>query len=170
MSFEIFPFWRGVSSKYDLKAPTVNVTRLDRKPKNSGQSFHKLADAWFEKRFGIPFRSQALHVTSRLLTARTYGATPAHVMRIIPLSDYQYCWSEKTQDLLFGANALANCGKEEVEQYLESMEYRTDGLEEAHASGHEVMLRCGTYIAIPMHMLEHEEPKEPKSLIVLSGG
>jgi hypothetical protein len=153
ISFEDLAFFRGVSDKYATDRPTVLAPRLDRRPKASAPQFHSAADDWFYKRFGIRYRSAALFLTSRLLSAQTYAATPAHVMRIVPLSDYRYCWSPKVSDLLFAATELANAGPDKIHEYLNSAEYCEGGLAEAHAAGHEVMLSCAQYVCIPHGLL-----------------
>lgn len=152
-SFETLTFFRGVSSRYDPQHPTIHRTRFDRRPRDTSIDFHRVADEWFRLRFGIPYRSQALLLTSRQFTAQTYAATPAHVMRILPLSDYRYCWSPKAVDLLFAAKKLEGASQGEIEEHLASLCYREDDLAEAHATGHEVMLHCERYIAIPAHLV-----------------
>jgi hypothetical protein len=169
MSFEYFSFWRGVGKEYNPSAPAIHQTRMDRRPRDSGLKFHLAADDWFKRRFGVAFRSQALHVTSKPLTARAYAATEKHVMRIVPLSEYRYCWSPNVSDLLFGAQRLANASQQEVDNYLESMGYRMDGLGDAFGSGNEVMLHCVRYVAIPRHLLVGSEPDERGGILIVGG-
>lgn len=153
-TFETLPFFRGVSSRYPTDRASIQVPRGDRRPRHSGKSFHEAADKWFEVRFGVRYRSYGVFLTSRILSATTYGATPNHVMRVIPLSSYRFCWSPKVSDLLFAANQLDKAGREEIDAYLDLAEYRESGLQEASATGHEVMLYCERYIAIPVSFLE----------------
>jgi hypothetical protein len=164
-SFETHCFLRGVSDKYNLERPTIHETRKNRRPKDSPQRFHQIADEWFTERFGIPFRSQALLLTSRAFTAKNYGATPAHV--ILPLSAYAFCWSSKVVDLLFAANQMENSPLDEIKSYLDSMQYRMEGLAEAHESGNEVMLYCDRYVAIPFHMVNERRVESDEPLILL---
>lgn len=152
-SFETLIFFRGVSIRYDPQYPTVHETRRNRRPKDSSIDFHNVADRWFHSYFGVPYRSQALLLTSRQFTAQAYAATPEHIMRILPLSDYRYCWSPNAVDLLFAAKKLEGAGPREIEDHLTSLGYREDGLAEAHAAGHEVMLYCERYITIPVHLV-----------------
>lgn len=151
-SFETFTFFRGVSARYDPQQPTIHETRRNRRPKDTPIEFHNIADSWFLSHFGVAYRSQALLLTARQLTAQAYAATPEHVMRILPLSRYRYCWSPNVVDLLFTAKKLEGASSSEVEAHLRSLDYREDGLGEAHAAGHEVMLHCERYIAIPVHL------------------
>ena len=151
-SFETLSFFRGVSTRYSAQHPTVHNTRRDRKPKDSPIEFHEFADEWFCSRFGVRYRSQAVFLTSMKRRAVAFAATPAHVMRIIPLSVYRYCWSPHAVDLLFAARRLRGSGRAAIEGHLESLQYREDSLSEAHAAGNEVMLFCESYIAIPVHL------------------
>jgi hypothetical protein len=153
-TFEIFPFYRGFSAKYVTDRPSVLTPRRDRRPKHSTTGFHEVADQWFKNRLGIAYRSQGLCLSSRPMSASTYAATSAHVMRVVPLSAYQYCWSPDVSDLLFAANRLAESPPEAVVAYLDSVQYRADGLQAAHSAGHEVMLYCEKYIAIPVGLLD----------------
>jgi len=168
-SFEDLPFLRGVSEKYDLRNPSVQVMRMDRKPKDSSPRFHAIADAWFARKFGVNFRSQSLHLTARILTAQTHGATPAHVMRVVPLSPYRYCWSPNAVDLLFAAKKMEHSSEGEIASHLESLNYQTDGLDAAFDSGNEVMLHCERYMAIPLHLLDGDFlSKSDESVILIN--
>lgn len=167
-TFEVLPFYRGVSQKYPSDRPSLLTPRHDRRPKNSSIAFHEIADRWFERRFGVRYRSQGVFITSGLLSATTYAASPAHVMRVVPLSDYRFCWSPRVSDLLFGANKFDKSSTDEIEVYLDSADYRDHGLQEAHDAGHEVMLHCERYIAIPVPLLGITVPSELPSIILPS--
>jgi hypothetical protein len=152
-TFEILSFYRGTSGNYTDTHPYVSHVRKDRAPKDSSVRFHTIADQWFYKKFGIKHRSQSLFVTSRRLTAQTYAATPSHVIRVVPISTYRYCWTPLASDLLFAAEKMKESPACEIEEHLESLEYQDSNLVEAHKAGHEVMLHCEQYIAIPVHLL-----------------
>ncbi|MDP2876033.1 MAG: hypothetical protein Q8O00_07600 [Holophaga sp.] len=166
-SFETLIFFRGVSVRYDPQHPTIHETRRNRRPKDASIEFHNAADRWFHSRFGVLYRSQALLLTSRQLTANVYAATPAHVMRILPLSDYRYCWSPNAVDLLFAAKKLEGASPSEIEDHLTSLGYREDGLAEAHVTGHEVMLHCDRYITIPVQLVSGNGEENTGSSILL---
>ncbi len=165
-TFETLSFFRGVSDRYDPHHPAVHEARRDRRPKDSSIEFHNFADEWFRSRFGIAYRSQSLLLTSRRFTAEAYAATPLHVMRVMPISPYRYCWSPKAVDLFFAARKLAGARAFEVEEHLASLEYREDGLADAHAAGHEVMLHCQQYITIPAHLSERIVGESGETLIL----
>src|SRR5690242_373049 len=100
-TFEDLSFYRGVSTRYRTDRPSVIIPRRDRRPRNSSVDFHEVADRWFARRFGIAYRSRGVFLTSGIVSATAYAATAAHVMRIVPISAYRYCWSPKISDLLF---------------------------------------------------------------------
>jgi hypothetical protein len=154
-TFESLPFFRGVSDRYPIDKPLVLTPRRDRRPRNSSGVFHRVADSWFKSRFGVYYRSQGLFVTSQRLSASTYGATADHVVRVVPLSSYRYCWSPIVSDLLFAATRLATAETTEIERYLHDACYRESGLDEAHVKGHEVMLYCERYVGIPVALLRN---------------
>lgn len=152
-SFESFSFFRGVSKKYSLESPHVIRPRSDRRPRNSSLEFHRFADKWFDTRFGVAYRSQSLLVTSSLKMASGYGETASHVMRILPLSEYRFCWSPNISDLLYAGTSLKTVTADAVNRILDDANYRECDLGKAHSSGHEVMLFCEKCIAIPIELL-----------------
>lgn len=166
-SFEALPFFRGVSARFNAQHPSIHETRRDRSPRNTSTKFHSIADEWFYSKFGVHYRSHVLFLTPLILTAQTYAATHAHVMRILPLSDYRYCWSPKKVDLLFSAKELEVSSRNDIEKHLTLLDYREDGLAEAHALGHEVMLHCDKYISIPIHLVETNKQESAKNLILV---
>jgi len=168
-TFETLSFFRGVSKGYVIDRPSVLVPRHDRQPRNSSAEFHAVADQWFENRFGIAYRSRGLFLTSRLLSARSYAASPLHVVRVVPLSEYAYCWSPTISDLLFSATQFAAAPEWKIEAHLEAAQYREDGLQEAHEAGHELMLYCDQYIAIPVSLCEIATDAEGGSVIIVPG-
>ena len=152
---------------YTIDRATVVVPRLDRKPRNSSPVFHELANQWFVSRFGTPYRS-GVFLTARPEAAAPYAASPAHVMRVVPLSAYSYCWSPTITDLLFAATTLEDM-PEAINAFLAGAGYREDGLDAAHASGHEVMLCCERYLAVPVGLLDLSAASEKPFLIVPTG-
>lgn len=162
-SFEISAFYRGMSADYDCERPLLLRTRKDREPRNTDKVVHQRADAWFEQRFGIRYRSQALLVTSSIFTAKLYAATARHVFRVIPLGPYKYCWSAKVRDMV----SLSTAGGT-IEDMLYASCYIESDLTQAHDSGNEVMLYCEEYVAIPSHLLGDldVEPAHETSVII----
>jgi hypothetical protein len=167
-SFETLQFFRGVSARVDPSFPSVHEVRKDRKPRDAAPAFHKIADDWFNAKFGIRYRSQALFVTSREFTAKHYATSDNHVMRIVPLTEYRYCWSPQVIDLLFLSKQVEQKSVAEIQESLVALDYREDGLAQAHAKGHEVMLFCDRYIAIPIvaRAIIEAPRSEPASIII----
>jgi hypothetical protein len=121
---------------------------------------HISADAWFESQFGVKYRSQALFVTGSWAAARLYAASDKHVVRIIPILPYRFCWSRSLRDLLefFVSGAVSG----NIGDFLTQNNYSESDLEGAHASGHEVMLHCLNYIAIPV-----EAPRQLQAATIM---
>ena len=89
-------------------------------------------------------------------------------MRIVPLTGYRYCWSAKVADLLFKAKELANAEQSSIAAFLEEAQYQESDLEGAYRAGHEIMLSCDLFVAIPVSLLDslgsNKLPTEEKFL------
>lgn len=170
VSFESHAFYRGMKSSRPTDRPYIVVPRIDRRPRNTDEQFHKISDAWFSKSFGVAYRSHGVFLTSSKLTAVNYAKDNSndYVVRVIPLSKYKYCWSPKISDLLFASIHMRSSSQEEIESYLESLDYKESGLDDANAAGHEVMLFCERYIAIPEKMLGNVQEENYPQLIILN--
>ncbi len=166
-SFEKLTFYRGLVHPIEQDHPSIVVTRKNRKPRDSKYDTHSRADAWFEKKFGIKYRSQAVFVTSSLFTAQNYSRDGGMVVRVIPIDEYSYCWSPTYNDLLSFASSSSGF---DIESYLEKGNYLDTDLEKAFESQHEVMLYCDRYIAIPINLISNNDDKPAtaaKSLIII---
>jgi hypothetical protein len=166
-TFESLSFFRGISSPRLIQHPIIKNVRRDRKPRNMPENIHQRANMWFFSKFGVNYRSEALFITSSLLTAQSYASSPDNVVRVIPLGPYRYCWSPKRSDLLFYCSTNETVP---IEQYLEESNYIEKNLNEAYETGNEVMLFCERYIVIPVVLLDElaEDPKKNcGSMIVL---
>lgn len=140
-SFETLPFLRGISTV--ISHPFVAQTRKDRRPRDLAFELHEVADEWFLKRFGVRFRSQSVFVSSLHVVASGYGP---QTVRIVPLGNYRYCWSRSTSDLL---SILKGAAVGQVQGLMDAAQYVDVDLAAAHRDGHEVMLYCDEYVAIP---------------------
>jgi len=163
-SFESLKFFRGVGHDIQVDRPTIHKTRMDRRPRDLALQLHEEANQWFNNKFGIQYRSQALFVSGSWTSARAYAASDEHVVRIIPLTPYRFCWSSTLRDLL-EYHASADNG-ESMSTFLERSMYSEDDLRAANVSGHEVMLHCTEYVAIPYPRPVEDSGKS--SLILLS--
>jgi len=164
-SFENLAFLRGTSAAWPTDRPYLNKPRSSRIPRDTPRELHLAADEWFRKRFGVAHRSQSIFLTSQMVVAASYAKSPDHVVRVIPIGQYKYCWSRKTSDLLSILKRLD--GPDAVERTLDGAEYTDDDLATAHSYGHEVMLHCESYIAIPVGLIEPQKTEERPKVILL---
>lgn len=165
-TFETLKFYRGVSSNHPLDRAVVIKPRQNRRPRDTKIDAHELADKWFLSKFGIAYRSQSVLITSQFYIAQGYAASPAHVVRVIPLSDYKFCWSTKISDMLM--LCMSPSDTRPLEKRLEEAGYIDSDLHSAHDSGNEVMLSCNNYISIPVGLLNEEvQPKNISNIILL---
>lgn len=138
--------------------------RTDRTPTDTPKRVSKLMDDWFEKKFGIRFRSEALFVSGSAVFAQQFG----YVYIVFPIGDYDYCWSPVYGDLTDdSSNALLKNIKQHPEEYkyLDHMHsnVKKKHLEEIMEDGHykfnkdlvnglkkksEVMIKCKSYYGI----------------------
>lgn len=150
-SFETFAFYRGLSEHYEIAHPTLHATRKNRCPRDMSVDLHNTADDWFYESFGVRYRSQSIFLSSNINVAAAYAATPNHIVRIIPVGTYRYCWSSQLSDLL----QLCMC-RPDIDTFKDDLKcssYKEDGIEEAYHSGHEVMLFCESYVCIPTNCI-----------------
>jgi hypothetical protein len=106
----------------------------NRMPVSTPLHVHMLVDDFFERRFGVRFRSRALFATSNPTTAAKYGA----VRQLVPQADFCYCWSPVVADLF--EELLHKDPNEPFGDFLDRMSYRCHDLAGALESGNEVML------------------------------
>lgn len=164
-TFESLVFYRGMSKEFPTDRVSLVVPRADRKPRNSSLAFHEAADQWFQSRFGVSYRSRGVFVTGRPEAALIYAASPSHVMRVIPLSTYAYCWSPVVADLLFAATEYSDGARAPINAYLDCAKYQQNDLRAAHTSGHEVMLSCDRYVAVPIGLLGETIAEGPTIIV-----
>lgn len=155
-SFEVLPFYRGISRVISSPHPYLSRPRTNRLPKNSPINFHSVADEWFFSRFGVRYRSNSVFLTSNLITANSYTPDTNNVVRVIPISKYRFCWSPKVSDLYWVATRLGSASSTHIQAELSSLGYIESDLCGAFLTGHELMLNCDQYIAIPNRLLNEK--------------
>lgn len=150
--FEKEVFYRGMSNRYPIDEPYIVTPRKDRRPLNTDNRFHSIADEWFFKKFGIYYRSQSVFLTTNKEVARTYAHNNSykHIVRVIPLTPFSYCWSSNVEDLYTISLDYISSSSEEIESKLESLEYTTFNLSNSKNIPNEIMVTCNQYIAIPI--------------------
>ena len=116
----------------------------ERQPRDSSSLLHNVTGAWFQRKFGLNYRTLALFCTGKLDVARGYAAQPGvSVIQIFPVGDFSICFSEKCMDLYGHFQFRPDITGAEIEQELDSLsyvEYKNCGLDIAAASGFEAML------------------------------
>jgi hypothetical protein len=138
--------FRGMRNKTKTMLK-VNV-RQDRKPKSMGVEMHNLADKWFDEKFGFKARSAAVFVTGDSSEAHDYGSLYA----IFPIGDFKFVWSKKSSDLFVHLFDLAS-----TIQKLEELNFKSTDLNDAIASGNEIMIHCKEYYAVSVDREQAEE-------------
>lgn len=73
---------------------TINI-RKDRLPMDTPKNVNTLIDDWFEERTNVRFRTQSLFCSGSASMVSGYGT----IVRIIPMGDFDYCWSRKFRDM-----------------------------------------------------------------------
>ena len=115
----------------------------NREPVDTDHNVSSTADKWFEKKFGIKYRSNSLFVTGNLGTAEEYGETVA----IFPIGEFSFCWSPKVSDftysLIKGSELTDGFDElEEVTRHMDLADYTSTNLIAAIDSGNEIMIHC----------------------------
>jgi len=172
-----FRLYRGLNHLPDRAIFAEVKSMLDRGPRDSSAAIHKLLDAHFKEKFGIPFRSQGVFTTSKMGIASDYGA----VKLIFPIGKFDYLWSPKIEDAYnafdgwkYGddPHVLKDFPqhfsmkhiwamederedwtkyKKELADALEEDDFGyvlNSGLTEAMERGNEIMLKCPAYYAV----------------------
>jgi hypothetical protein len=102
----------------------------------------RLMDDWFETRFGVRFRQCSLFATGDISVARDHAKGGGEVRHLCPVSSYSFCWSPLCDDLFHMYEQTA--ATEPVEELLERLNFRCEGMADAIASGNEIMLVCSS--------------------------
>lgn len=91
-------FFRGIGGDsgrdIDYKI-TKHIPRTDRRPKDTPELYHNIADNIFFDKFGWKARSKGVFVISDYGTAKSYNRP--HIF--LPVNGYKYLWSNKYRDL-----------------------------------------------------------------------
>lgn len=117
-----------------------------RKPRDTAISTHNAIGIWFQKKFGINYREKAIFCTGNISIARGYVNPTSALIELRPIGDFSLCFSPKCKDL-FGYLQFRALAESELISAVDSemedlgyIQYKNCGLEEAAASGNEVML------------------------------
>lgn len=156
--------YRGVSNNAISNAKRTEIDNVyittgyypNRIPTDTSASSHKLANDFFQKKFGVPFRN-GIFTTGSLNDARYYGH---EVVIIIPIGNFKFCWSKNTLDMV---GILPGDGSIDDKAFLEKLDqtYQITNLPKAISSKHEVMLYCNECLMITIGQKSHQpSPKK----------
>jgi len=142
--------YRGMDTDIIGEQEIVNFyLHSPRIPRHMPVDAHNEADSWFADKFKVKFRSQAIFCTGSIAVARSYGAPAA----ICPVGEHLFCWSPYIGDLYisYETSPLSMQQLLEFSSYTTFTYSDTEILEEALASGNEIMLWCNSYIATELN-------------------
>jgi hypothetical protein len=138
----------------------IQAPRRNRLPLNTPVRIHKIADEYFEKKFGIKFRSESLFVSQRPSLAKYYGKCYV----IFPLDDVKILWSPKSEDFFMSLEKLNLPKTDEkdaidderikVMNMLQSLDYTDDPkslkafFNERQFFNNELMIYCDEYLGV----------------------
>ncbi|GGN29304.1 MULTISPECIES: hypothetical protein [Marinomonas] len=142
--------YRGVKTIPLDEVQENTYLKLPRKPLNSPQKLHEVADEWFEKTFGIRARSQTIFCTPDIKQALQFGK----VVEIVPVfSDKSVCFifSEEVHDFNEAIAEITDIeDSKKIKDWLESKNYTSlmEFSDIPHDFNGEIMLYCKLYRVI----------------------
>lgn len=143
---------RGVNL-HELKGKSENVylkqVRKDRMPRDTDPEIHQALDEWFFKKFGIHARSKSMFGVGDTERGRRITLDYGDVCAVFPRGDFKFVWSPSIKDL-FDYALIHSSESAELIALLEKKGYTTSNLPKALESGHEIMVECESYFAVPL--------------------
>jgi len=179
-----FPLFRGFQQSFQNDLTLAKV-RKDRKPLGSPQAYHDNANEYFQQKFGVKVRSEALFTTGEIGQADEFG----NVMCVLPKGDFTFYWSPIIPDFTFAldnkfeddneyysqyksdsptasnaplyrqwSNKWASEKKEYFMHLLDTFKYTDENLKAAIRSGHEIAIVCDqVYIFDREHLIAYHD-------------
>ena len=93
-----------------------------RKPRDSDDFLHEIADQWFDNKFGIKARSETIFCTPNCHQAAKYGE--AYEITVPDTIKYQLIYSVKSDDFIEIQDEIDDLeNKDEIIDWLESKNY-----------------------------------------------
>jgi hypothetical protein len=149
------PAWRGISlnKKFEIKGEDdrpnifgVLKPRVDRKPLDMRDEAKQLIDAATLDRFGWAGRSEGLFVTGNRHMADNYGSLSI----IYPIGDFKFIWNTKVADNFAPLSLWRGFNDDAKVKAIEGVtkDFTDQNLEAAITSGHEIMIKCDSYVAL----------------------
>lgn len=149
MNTSVPTLFRAHSTKY-LTGATGIITNPNlhraRRPRDMPVATHQVLSEWFVDRFGIDYRGCSLFCTGDASIAAGYKKDTSTLISLEPLGEYSLCYAVNCKDL-FGYYqfnwSATQASREKIRADLEQLGFVhlvNEGIDEAAASGHEVML------------------------------
>lgn len=149
--------FRGMNSPPSSAVPTkielygkihnsfIITPRADRKPLHTSKDTNQILDDYFEKHFGVKYR-KGLFCTGKFNDTRMYGKPYA----IFPMGEFTFMWSPKTSDMFIHDSKISRMTPEEIEEYLNRLDFSEENLIAAIKSNNEISIICKKYLAIEL--------------------
>lgn len=123
--------------------------RTDRRPLSTPSNVHDVIDDWFISNFNVKARSGGMfcYSDSGKEATTSYGVT--HV--VFPIGNFDCVWSPEVHDLLMfidNEGFTNSTGELEIQDFMDTLEYKKDGLKKAMTTSSEIMIVGGSYYAI----------------------
>jgi len=123
----------------------------ERRPRDTPVELHSLTNNWFEKQFGLRFRSRTLFCSGNKEMAREYCDENHGLISIRPVGEFKLCYSPNCADLYRHFQRVGShpWKQDEVWAQLESLDYQileNDSWDFAAASGCEIMIYSEQFI------------------------
>ncbi|EMV7294664.1 hypothetical protein AADF95_004512 [Vibrio alginolyticus] len=142
--------YRGTSSAQELGVRDNIYLTTPRRPRNSSQILHQIADNWFESKFGIKARSQTIFCTPDFYNAQRYVQGQGQVVKVtVPEGlDFTLIYSPNVSDFNEIECHVNNTeDQNEVHKWLDSQSYciLKNSYELPEDFSGEVMLYCSQF-------------------------
>ena len=148
---------------------TINQCPVNRKPKDTYIEIHNVADAWFQKNFGVKYRSNAVFASGSHTQAQSFG----HVYAIFPCGNFKFCWSRDVEDMTKEFSWVraymysdTDDGQGKFEDALAMARYSDQDLLGAQASGTAIMIHCNEHIMVDVEdgLLDDIQARQKSSI------
>lgn len=158
-----FELYRGISFSDTIIKKRIRID--ERNPLGMDQKMQGMVNKFFTEKFGAPFRFSAL-ATGEQWVADSFG----NVYIIFPIGDFEFLWANDVGDLnehiwafeeSFGDNIEYN----DIAQFLNDKDYRTNDINSAIASGREIMIRGSGYYGINLDDMYGQDKNEIEALL-----
>lgn len=149
-----FVLCRGMKNQPDI---FVSPVRKDRRPLDTPQKIHDILDKWFDKNYGIRYRSSAMFAVfgkSNLFYGKRYI--------VFPIGNFEYCYSNKVDDIVEYLedeyNMIDDIDSDELEDMIfkrmDVAKYTDKNLLDLDTDI-EIMIHCNEYLAIDNDQFGH---------------